>query len=489
MELENILSPSYRLNNFYSIVNKNSELIPFRENKHQAQVNASTYRKIRILKSRQIGFSTNEILKRFDRTIWNENWTACIQAHEDRAIQKLFRIVKTAYMNMHEDYRPELDRGGGSKYEMYFPKINSRIYCCLESRGGTINDLLLSEKAFMEPERAKATIESVPLDGYVTEETTPQGMNSYYDDWMSNDSVDDAIKYDQFFFPWYVVDENRVPVESAVNKTQEEKEFCKKAMRLYKVKIDDAQLMFRRLKIQNLRELYFQEQPEDEETCFLASGNPVLNVHIIKEMLMVAPNPIEEIGPIKIYKRRVSGRRYVIACDTAEGVGGDNSAAHVFDVESMEQVAVLHCDLKPSDFAHRLRQLAAMYIQNNTIWPLLVVERNNHGHAVLLCLSEMIFYPNLYSTDDGRLGWVTDRVTKPIMIAGLQDAIEGRHVIINDKKTLLECLTLINNKGKQQAADGKKDDLVISMSIAIQIIIFEKGKLSLYDNIDTKILI
>ena len=200
--------PLWRINNLYTIVDKSAEKIPFKPNIVQDRINKSKFKRKMILKARQFGVSTNEIIKLLDWVIHTENATAAILAHEQDALEKLFRIVRRAYKFLPDDAKPEIDRGGGSKFEYYFPEINSRIYCDLEIRGDTVGRLHVSEAAFMkDSSRLKATLQAVPLaTGHVTIETTPNGIaNHFYDMWSDPDSI-----YEKIFFPWYIFPEYRI---------------------------------------------------------------------------------------------------------------------------------------------------------------------------------------------------------------------------------------------------------------------------------------
>jgi hypothetical protein len=397
------------------------------------------------------------------------------------------RIVFRAYKFLPEELKPRLERGGGSMYEYYFPDINSRIYCDLESRGDTIQNLHISEAAFIKDvNRMRATIEAVPLNGRVTIETTPNGMgNHFYDEW-----IDSSSTYENLFFPWFVHDEYEIEPPLHFEYTDEELELIEKAKRLYGVNLTKNQIAFRRQKKSELKQIFQQEYPEDDQSCFLSSGDAVLDLAIVKEKLLNFHEPIYKDSVMRIYKKVDKNSVYVIGADTAEGKGtsGDYSAAVVFDSTKKEMVAVLHARIKPSDFAHALKDLADHYVIQKTRYPLLAVERNNHGHAVLLELDEHIQYPNLFKSKDGRPGWVTDRITRPIMINGLVDAVESGNFNFTDRTMLEELLTLINNNGKIEAVDGKHDDLIIASSIGLQMCI-EAGVSDIYKDIGRKILL
>lgn len=73
--------------------------------------------------------------------------------------------------------------------------------------------------------------------------------------------------------------------ERKYNFTEEEIILKEKAMRLFNIDIDKEQIAFRRFKKSELkpsshdktRVTFEQEYPEDEETCFLASGQRVVD--------------------------------------------------------------------------------------------------------------------------------------------------------------------------------------------------------------------
>jgi hypothetical protein len=425
--------------------------------------------------------------------MFNSNVTSVILAHEKDAIQKLFRIVLRAYEFMPEKMRPTLDRGGGSKYELFFPEINSRIYCDLESRGDTISWLHVSEVAFMkDPSRLRSTMQAVPIEtGIITQETTPNGMgNFFYDEWNDPDTT-----FVNLFFPWYLHDEYQLPCDKEIDLTDEELELKVKAKRLFNIDITHQQIMFRRFKKSELRSslnaeghivTFEQEYPEDDQTCFLSSGQAVMDLIKIKELINKADSPIEDRGWLKIYERPEKTKLYACGADTAEGVGGDFSVGVLYDVKTLKIVAKIRGQWKPFEFAHKLNEMCQEYKAPSGGPPLLAVERNNHGHAVILELHEHINYENLYMHTDEKLGWKTDMVTRPVMLNTFIHAMENDKITCDDKEILGECLTLINDNGKIQASPNKHDDCIIGASIGLQISL-NFSSLDLYENIEAKV--
>ena len=477
-----ITDARWRLNHLYPITTKAGTLEIFRENSIQKYINDNDVPRKMILKARQFGISTNEILKCLDFAAFNKNKNVCILAHENDAIKKLFNIVRRALKYMDPSFRPILERGGGSKYEIYFPEIDSRIYCDLESRGDTIHKLHISEMAFIkEPTRVDATLQAVPIGGEVGIETTPNGLEEFYELWREKNST-----YHKFFFPWYMHDEYALEVHGKLDYTKDEQELFIKAKKQFNIKLSPEQIAFRRFKMSEIKKLFSQEYPEDDITCFLMSGHVVMDLVNIQRLISELDDPIRSIDDIIIYEELDNRAKYVIGGDTSEGVGGDYSTASVIRVDTRKQVASFRGQLKPSDFAHKLKQIAEMYTYKLNLCPLLAVERNNHGHAVLLELNEHILYKNLYKTLDERVGWVTDKVTRPIMLDAFIESMDNNTIGVNQFELLNECLTLIEDKGKIQAAINKHDDCVIAHSIALQMVIAESGSMA-YTNISSMI--
>jgi hypothetical protein len=472
----NLSDPLWRLNNLYSIVDKKSNEVGFIENVIQAKVNQSKAKKKIILKARQFGISTNEILKNFDHVCWNKNVTSCILAHEKDSITKLFRIVRRAHDFMHPQLRPDLDRGEGSKYEFYFPKRNSRIYCDLESRGDTINKLHVSEAAFIkDPYKVRATMQAVPIDGDITIESTPNGMNWFFDFWNEDNG------YEKLFFPWYLHHEYRIATEP-LTWSSEEKEVAKYAIKHFGVKMTDEQMMFRRVKKLEIKDAFIVEYPENPIDCFLGSGQAAMDMKKLHGILLgLAPPISDDEEGLRIYEQRDSKSRYVCGADTAEGDDGDYSVATIYNVETKKQCAVLRGHWKPADFAYKVDALCKMYQRGDRL-PWLAVERNNHGHSVISELENHIHYPNLFQDADEKLGWLTNMVSRPIMMDAFVQGVESDMVKLTDHDTVKECLTLIKASGRIEADTGKHDDCVVASAIAVQLII-KSGSIDLYEDI------
>ena len=156
------------------------------------------------------------------------------------------------------------------------------------------------------------------------------------------------------------------------------------------------------------------------------------------------------------------GKQYVIGVDPAGGGSeGDYSCAVVIERSSGLQCAELHGHFPPRELAGKLIELANSYNQG-----LLVVEQNNHGHAVLAHL-RMEGCTNVFR-DGGRDGWLTSAVSRPAMIENLAAVLEVEETIFHSPRLLNECRTFVRHPdGNCSAAAGSHDDCVMAMAIAL----------------------
>jgi hypothetical protein len=184
-------------------------------------------------------------------------------------------------------------------------------------------------------------------------------------------------------------------------------------------------------------------------------------------------------GLYRIWEKPQDGyaNGYVIGADTAEGlIQGDFDAATVLArfSEKPRVVAVLHGHLKIHEYAEELAKLAVFYER-----AALNVERNNHGHGVILELFKT--YQNLwhkeiftkgYPKTTDKIGFDTTSMSKPIIIGTLGKAISGNEYSDPDETFWKETLTFVEDNGSMEAQGKSKgqrcyDDRVMSRAITL----------------------
>jgi len=129
----------------------------------------------------------------------------------------------------------------------------------------------------------------------------------------------------------------------------------------------------------------------------------------------------------------------------------------------------------PDDFADILYNVGREY--NN---PMLVIENNNIGYAVLKKLSDK-GYSSLYYSSKGNHqyvdpvsaqwqtnvipGFTTSSKTRPLIIAKMEEFMRNRLIKINSNRLLSEMKTFIWRSGRPQAMRSYNDDLIMSFAI------------------------
>jgi len=178
-----------------------------------------------------------------------------------------------------------------------------------------------------------------------------------------------------------------------------------------------------------------------------------------------------------------------MGADVSQGLKLDYSVLDVYRVDTKEQVAQFRSNtIKPFAFGKKILDIAELYHAGGRPWPKIAVELNNHGHAVNGYLRETARYSNLYEYKDGTQGWLTNTVTRPLMIDCFIDGVESGMIKLNSLDTLGECLTLVNDGGKIEATEGENDDTIIAASIGIQMIMKDAPS-DLWDNLSKRILV
>ena len=176
-----------------------------------------------------------------------------------------------------------------------------------------------------------------------------------------------------------------------------------------------------------------------------------------------------EQGFIRIYAPPEPGAPYVIGADTA-GEGSDYFCAQVLDNRTGRQVATLRRRTDEDLFARQLWCLGMYYNQ-----ALIGVEANFSTYPILEL--ERLRYPKQYvreTVDDythrvrRSFGFRTDSRTRPVIIAGLVQAMRDDPLCVCDRDTLLEMLSFVRTEqwNRPEAAPGAHDDCVMALAIA-----------------------
>lgn len=424
-------------------------------------------------------------------TIACPNTVSIIVCHTQKDSAALFERSRFMLESIPEPLRPRIKYS--NRLELYFDKINSTLTIGSAEtrdfgRGRTINNLHLSEvssPSFTE-DFLIGLLESVPRSGRIVMESTARGEGGpfyeYYIGAKNPFRPQRRVKNEYFahYFVWHDHKEYRINdlsegQKSEILATLDEEELSL----IERFGLCVEQLAWRREKKFRMGAKFVQEYPEDDdEEVFLKSGSPVFdNVKLSKrdkELVEQFPAEIWLGGDLYIYKMAQPGARYVIGADPAEGdPHSDFSAAMVtrtFPLP-MEQVGLLVGRWTPDIFSEKIWKLGRAY--NNA---LLAVERNNHGHAVLLNLTNGIVrrekvayppYPNVYVGPDRKIGWLTSNLSKPQMIDLLDRAMRMDEIVLNSKRFIEQAKRFSYLAKMKIGGSQTPDDIVMAQAISL----------------------
>jgi hypothetical protein len=166
------------------------------------------------------------------------------------------------------------------------------------------------------------------------------------------------------------------------------------------------------------------------------------------------------IPGLALYVPPLPGRRYVVGADPAEGnPTSDPSALEVLDVNSGEEVASLAGRFEPATFAAHVDAVGRYY--NGAP---VMVERNNHGHAVLLWLRDN---SRLYRLGgpDGRAGWNTTTASKALLYDRTGEALRDAETVLHGPETFSQLASI--EGATQRAPEGMPDDRATAFALAL----------------------
>jgi hypothetical protein len=165
------------------------------------------------------------------------------------------------------------------------------------------------------------------------------------------------------------------------------------------------------------------------------------------------------INGLRVYALPVRGKRYVVGGDPAEGnPTSDDSALVIKERETGEQCAVLQGKFQPSTLAAHADALGTFYNRAD-----LLIERNNHGHAVLLWLQDNSTLKRLRGYD-GKPGWPENTRTKALLYDAEADAFRDEDTVIHDFAAYVQLASIEGST--LNAPTGEMDDLADADALA-----------------------
>jgi hypothetical protein len=494
-------SKEWRTSHLYKIKTKAQTFETFKRNEAQLHFQAHKHTRNIVLKSRQLGFTTDESIDTLDDVAFNRNFDALFIAQGLEQAKEIFENkIKLAWENFPlrnlytdaSDSARKLKIGFGKNKETG-EELYSSIIVDNSGRSGTFARVHVSEFAKLckqFPDRARevvrGTFPAVPTHGRIDIESTAEeaaGLfyNMFWEAWDRGEP-EHPTQFKAHFYNWQWDPE--VQVTEPIDVPQDFRDYQAKH------KLSDREISYYYLKFLGLAETergsnwgnMKREYPTTPEEAFEGAGDKLFDAEMLAEQFQPLRAPVEAHNGLKIYKPYRKGHFYAMGVDVAEGVGKDSSTIVLIDFSTLkpEVVATYSSNLiAPDVLAFEIENLANKYEQ-----PLVAVERNNHGHTTLAKLREI--YPDrcIYQYDTSgktpKFGWKTDLVSKPRMFFELNTAVNEELIALVSRSIVSEArrydkndLRIVRHKDDENTAHF---DLLTACAIAFQM----KDKITAY---------
>ena len=508
----------WRLTHLYKIKDKRGRVITFRPNypqlKHLAERGSTRY--FYVLKARQFGFTTLYCIDLLDEALWVPGSSCAILGHEREAIDMIFDIVKRAYTNLPMEIKPvtKADTTRMLRFVSRFDgaPLDSMIYVALKLRSGTVRRLHVTESAYIKDrqELVAGSKQAVPMSGSISEETTANGFNEFYDAYMeaATRSKFSELDYKSYFYPWFENPEYSLPGNLDVNdKTQSEIALQQKH------NLSDGQILWRRWKMDELKrnqtglgltgeQLFKQEYPSSMLEAFQSGAGHVFDPEKINAVQPLDPiewgeiekllrdrfsieavdeeiekcKKIHQLG-LEMWELPKPETKYIVGVDPSDGDGADYSCVDVWDRDGLGQVAQFYGKLRPDELAGIVAEIGNYYnkafvgVENNMLSTILFLSKIYDNYYFETRIDEK----TLKRTK--KIGWATNVKTRDVMIDDFNIIFDEGHLTIRSKRTLNEMKTFVKKEsGKREHADGKHDDALFAGFVALQMRKFDRPK-------------
>lgn len=497
-----LIDPNWRINNLYTVVDKDQHAVTFKRNRRQKHFRSNRHTRNLDLKSRQQGATTDGCITMIDKIAFTPNFHALFVAHIKEEAQRIFqRKIRYAWEKfpLNPYYKTiKLDAGTleidfGRSPDPQYDRAHSSIYVSNSGRSGTYGHIHVSEIAKLEKinslkakEFVSGTIPALPMWAEVDVESTAEGdfglfHDMYYEaierwDWLEKRGVAPLpTDWKPHFYNWTWDDEEilktsrLIPFEEMQNAS-----YFKDLQKRYK--FTDLQISYYYTKYLSLNrdlEMLQEQYPTTWQEAFVSSGGKFFPIEMLN---FQQSRQGLRMGDWTFFVKYNPAHKYVFGVDPAGGAGGDNAVIIVLDCNTGEVVAEFVSDrTKPDELALE----AAMYGKKYGN-ALIVVEVNNHGLACINKLKEI--YGNIYArishdqeldVESKELGFLTNRATKPLVLYGLSFALSEMSIFVYSDLLLKELrsypkseLDNIPSIGKMKDEDKKHFDRVIALALA-----------------------
>lgn len=189
---QRLLDKTWRINNLYKIRDKDGHLVKFVRNRAQIHFSEHKWYRNLILKSRQLGFTTDEAIDSLDDVLFTPNTDALLIAHNLEAGESIFskKIVfawEKLPIELRSLYGVDTKTSKTLKFDFGKDKGFSSLAVDTSGRSGTYQRVHVTELADISkkypkkvPDIIEGTIPAIPTYGRVDIESTSQGASGEF---------------------------------------------------------------------------------------------------------------------------------------------------------------------------------------------------------------------------------------------------------------------------------------------------------------------
>ena len=463
--------PSYFIKTYVKIKHPVKGLIPFKMFDYQDDL-VKSYRSDRfnvVLKARQLGISEVTAAYATWLMLFQREKNIIVMASKVETAKNIIRKVATALRKLPKwlmladittDNKLSIELSNGSRIAAIATSEDA-------GRSEAVSFLIIDEAAFVPrfDELWTGLYSTVAAGGAAAILSTPNGVGNKFHQ-IYQDSVDGKNDFKNHKFMWWLHPER----SKGLREDPDRPGFMTSPW--FENEIKAANMSPR-------------DVAQELECNFNASGDTVLTSTSINWLANTATPPLEHRFAdrgLYIWMSPTRGIKYFISADVARGDGTDFSTAHVWDAQTMTQVAEYCGKVPVEEFANILCDMGKDY--NSAM---LVIENSSIG---LACLEHVRLrgYENVYYSrrgdhkpgesvnmhwgtinEDLVPGFTTSSKNRPLMIAKLEEYIRNRNIILRSKRLYEEFKTFIWNSGRPEAMRGKNDDLIMAAAIGVWI--------------------
>ena len=440
------------IESFFYIPNKATMTVPMLLKPSQRAMLKNQRRRIIILKSSSVGSTSAWTAALSRRTMFSPNVTSVIMSHKGELSRHLFDRTTFFYLHLPREIQPIL--GGDSRNEKTFPALGSKMYIGTAGstdfgRGEPIHNFLCSEWLFYTEDQyyrvIQPAMQRVPEYGQVILESTPNGENYGYE--LIQETIKGRTVWDLMVFYWFDDPENSLtpssPLLLGLEDYQGELEYTAEEEHLIELhNLSQNQIRWRRYRIHEIGDMFFQEQVEDLSTCFLSVKDAFYDKVWVDELDNKVSKPVFSGDGVSVWEDPLPGIRYYMGVDPGQARRTESVAWIVREdwpelnakESTIKCVAMIAGMYAPDRMGQKCIDLGEKY--NGAV---MNPEANGHGIAFVDAVKGR--YKRLYLRRDvvkgiptTHIGWNTNLNTKKYMMDELNRHLKGMDM--PDQETL-----------------------------------------------------